>query len=203
MSNRKPARPIGAKISDVQQGVISQNEFAKLNMIGSGGRLELAAPLTDEERRDFEIHVHGDYGSALAFQVKSAMQLVRISVHTLCLRVYFTVRASRLVNDPVFWYFFAYLDPARMRFADPTFLIPSTEFHKYASPSLRNGVWHFILQASMEPISRDRWMPYRVNQADLGKKVMEISKELRTLRTASASATHLHDLGDVVWARMI
>jgi len=58
----------------VQQGVIAQNEFAKLVMIGSGGKIELAAPLTDEERRDFEIHIHGQYGSALAMQVKSALE---------------------------------------------------------------------------------------------------------------------------------
>ena len=67
------------RISDVQQGVVTQNEFAKLVMMGSGGRIELAAPLTDEERRDFEVHVHGRYGSALALQVKSAMELTRMS----------------------------------------------------------------------------------------------------------------------------
>ena len=57
------------RISLVQQGVIAQNEFAKLLMMGSRGLIELAAPLTDEERRDFEIHIHGSYGSALAVQV--------------------------------------------------------------------------------------------------------------------------------------
>ena len=47
------------RISDVQQGVIVQQEFAKLVMMGSKGRAELAPPRTDDERRDYEIHVRG------------------------------------------------------------------------------------------------------------------------------------------------
>src|SRR2546430_14460589 len=66
------------RISLVQQGVIAQNEFAKLLMMGSRGLIELAAPLTDEERRDFEIHIHGSYGSALAVQGKSVTGLGRL-----------------------------------------------------------------------------------------------------------------------------
>src|SRR5436305_1372349 len=118
------ARP-SPRISDVQQGVITQNEFAKLVMMGSHGSLELAAPLTDEERRDFEIHAHGDFGFGLAFQIKSAVQLARLSADALYLRITFSVVVSRLVNDPLFWYFLAYLNPSTMRFQDPTFLIPS------------------------------------------------------------------------------
>src|SRR5712692_1173099 len=46
-------------ISLFQQGLIVQQEFAKLLMLGSGGRIEVAAPLTDDERRDCESHVSG------------------------------------------------------------------------------------------------------------------------------------------------
>src|SRR5205807_9047161 len=111
-------------LSNVQHGVIAQNEFAKYLMMGSGGRIELAAPLTDEERRDYEIHVHGQYGSALASQVKSALQLPSLCAKARYRQSVVNGRVSRLVSDPVFWYFLAYLDPKRMRFADPTFLIP-------------------------------------------------------------------------------
>src|SRR5919201_5940136 len=72
---RMPSPRPSSKISVVQQGIIAQNEFAKLLMIRSGGRIELAAPLTDDERRDFEIHVRGQYGWALAMQVKSALEV--------------------------------------------------------------------------------------------------------------------------------
>ncbi len=38
-----------------------------------------------------------------------------------------------------------------MGLADPTFLVPSTDFHKLAAPILRDGVWRFSMAASMEP----------------------------------------------------
>src|SRR5207253_7871541 len=64
-------------ISMVQQGLIVQQEFAKYLMLGSGGLIEVAAPLTDDERRDYEIHVHGQYGFGLAAQMKSVRNLRR------------------------------------------------------------------------------------------------------------------------------
>jgi hypothetical protein len=165
-----------ARISLVQQGIIAQNEFAKLLMMGSRGLIELAAPLTDEERRDFEVHLHGMFGSALAVQVKSVMQLAHLSRNARYLRTRITVRASRLVSDPLFWYFFAFLDPKTMRFADPTFLVPSLLMHEAANPTRRGGFWNFTFEASMEPGSHDRWVPNRVNTLDLGKRAVAIMK---------------------------
>src|SRR2546426_9360979 len=117
--------PRRIRISLIQQGVIAQNEFAKLLMMGARGLIELAAPLTDEERRDFEVHLHGIFGSALAVQVKSVMELARLSKNVRGLHCQFTVRAARVVNDPLFWDFFACLDRKTMRLANPTFLGPS------------------------------------------------------------------------------
>jgi len=200
MGNQERSRGGASKISDVQQGVVTQNEFAKLVTMGSGGRIEVAAPLTDEERRDFEVHVHGGYGSALALQVKSAMQLTRLSVNALYLRVYFTVRASRVVNAPMYWYFLAYFNPSTMRFQDPTFLVPSQFFHEHASPKKKDDEWHFIFQASMEPGSHDQWEPYRVSQLALGKKVIQVIGDLRKLR-GSHDASHLLQVPELIWAR--
>ena len=173
------------RISLVQQGVIAQNEFAKLLMMGSRGLIELAAPLTDEERRDFEIHIHGSYGSALAVQVKSVTELVRLSKNVRGLHCQFTVRAFRVVNDPLFWYFFACLDRQTMRFVDPTFLVPSNIVHQQASPVKTGAFWEFTVQASMEPGSNDRWTPYRVNTLDLGKKALAIMRRPRRVIPAS------------------
>jgi hypothetical protein len=183
------------RISLVQQGVIVQNEFAKLLMMGSRGLIELAAPLTDEERRDFEIHIHGSYGSALAVQVKSVMALIRLSKHVRGLHCQFTVRATRVVNDPSFWYFFAFLDPKTMRFADPTFLVPSHIVHQQASPVKTGEFWEFTIQASMELVSADRWAPYRVNTIDLGKTALAIMRRERP----GESASRLLALPDVLW----
>jgi len=200
VTGRRPA----SKISDVQQGIIAQNEFAKLVMIGSKGKIELAAPLTDEERRDFEIHVHGQYGSSLAMQVKSALETGTLGggkAHYL--RIHFDVRASRLVSDPRFWYFCAFLNPATMRFSDPTFLIPSEEFHRHANPSRKGDMWHFTLEASMEAESHDRWIPYRVNQRELGKKVMAITRDLVKAGSSLQAASELLEMPGMIWARKV
>lgn len=203
MSEKDRARPIGGLISDVQQGVIGQNEFAKLVMIGTGGGMELAAPLTDEERRDFEVHVRGKIGSALAFQVKTALELANLGGDARYLRIRFSVLARRLVNDPLFQYFLAYLNPATMRFQDPLFVIPSEEFHRHANPRKVGDKWDFTFEGSMEPESNDRWVPFRVGQLELGKKLMSISNELSRLSAVSADAMRLLDLPGLVWARQI
>lgn len=189
--------PRRIRISLVQQGVIAQNEFAKLLMMGARGLIELAAPLTDEERRDFEVHLHGIFGSALAVQVKSVLELAYLSRNSRYLRTRFSVRASRLVSDPLFWYFFAFLDPKTMRFADPTFLVPSLQMHEAANPTRSGGFWNFTFEASMEPGSHDRWVPYRVNTLDLGKRAMAIMRRQRV----GAEASRLLALPDMVWVR--
>jgi hypothetical protein len=166
-------------LSSIQQGLIVQDEYAKFLMMGSGGRIELAAPMSDDERRDYEIHVRGHYGLGLASQVKSAMSLQEMSKNVRYLYIPFDVRANRLVSSPFYWYFFAYLDPKLMGLADPTFLIPSKDFHEMAAPRLRNGVWYFTMAASMEPKSRDKWHRYRVRTIDLGPRVLEILADLQ------------------------
>ena len=128
------------RISSVQQGLIVEREFAKFLMMGSAGAIELAAPVSDDERRDYEIHVRGQYGVGVACQVKSAASLHRMSKNVRYLNIFFDVRADRLVNSPFYWYFFGYLDLELMGLADPTFLVPSTDFHKLAAPILRDGV---------------------------------------------------------------
>lgn len=167
------------RLSSVQQGLIVEREFAKFLMMGSDGRIELAAPVSDDERRDYEIHVRGQYGVGVACQVKSAATLHHMSKNVRHLNIFFDVRADRLVNSPFYWYFFAYLDLELMGLADPTFLVPSTDFHKLAAPILRDGVWRFSMAANMEPTSRDRWNRYRVRTLDLGRALLEINKDVQ------------------------
>lgn len=174
------ARRLSQRISTIQQGLIVEYDFAKFLMMGTGGRIELARPMTDDERRDYEIHIRGQYGLGLACQAKSTMSLPRISgSQTRYLRIYFDVTADRLVNSPYFWYFLAYLDSKAMGLADPVFLVPSEDFHRLAAPVLRDGVWRFSMSASMAPGSRDQWRRYRVGTLELGQRVMEISKGLK------------------------
>ena len=181
-------------LSTIQQGLIAQYEYAKFLMLGSGGLLEVAAPMTDDERRDYEIHRRGGYGVDLANQIKSSTRLHRMSKNARYLYIHFDVRADRLVSSPFFWYFFAFLDPKLMGLADPTYLIPSKDFHEMAAPHLRNGVWYFTMAASMEPKARDKWHPYRVNTLDLGEKVLDVIADLERRRVPEDQASALLSL---------
>ena len=186
-------------LSSIQQGLIAQYEYAKFLMLGSGGLLELAAPMTDDERRDYEIHLRGRYGVGLANQIKSSTRLHRMSKNVRYLYIHFDVRDDRLVSSPFFWYFFAFLDPNLMGLADPTYLIPSKDFHEMAAPRLRNGVWYFTMAASMEPKARDKWHPYRVRTVDLGGRVLQILADLKKARLTPPSG--LFTMPDVVLLR--
>jgi hypothetical protein len=176
------------RISFVQQGLIVQHEFAKLVMMGSKGRIELAPPLTDDERRDWELHVRGQFGFGLAVQVKSTMHLQRHGRGPLLLHCFFQVPVKHLITSPLFYYFIAYLDPKLMGLADPVFLIPSTVFHKHATPTRRGAYMQFTFFGSMAATSRDRWRRYQVNPLDLGEKVLEIVADLRRKRIAVGQA---------------
>jgi hypothetical protein len=187
-------------LTKVQQGLIAQQEFAKLLMMGSHGRIEVAAPLTDDERRDFEIHVRGQYGFGLAIQVKSTTTLRRQGGFAHYLHSYFLVRATRLVNNSLYWYFIGYLDPKLMRFVDPVFLIPSQDFHAHASPRRSGAFWYFTFVASLKPNSRDHWSQYQVDTTELGEHVLKVIQELRRRGDlAKESAKLLHDPA-YVWA---
>jgi len=189
------------RISSVQQGLITENEFAKFLMVGSGGKIELARPMSDDEARDYEIHIRGKYGMGFACQVKSAMSLHRMSKNARYINIFFDIPVERLVNSPFYWYFVAYLDPNSMGLADPTFLIPSDDFHRLAAPIQRGGKWRFSMAASMEAKSRDRWNRYRVGTLELGERVLEISRDLSKLHPAARLPAGLLTIPDVLVVR--
>jgi len=189
-------------ISLVQQGLIVQQEFAKLLMLGSGGRIEVAAPLTDDERRDYEIHVHGQYGFGLAFQVKSARNLRRNrGGKALYMHCMFPVRATRLVSNPYYWYFIARLDIKLMRFTDPVFLIPSTVLHKIGDPQRKGAFVWFVISPNMGNHSRDKWKPYRIDPLQLGKHLLKIMNDLKKQHSQAGSLVELPTDGDVLIVR--
>ncbi len=188
-------------LSTTQQGLIGQQEFAKLLMLGTDGELEVTWSLTDDERRDLETHVHGEFGRSLAIQVKSTTYLEH-RWKARHLAIHFPVREDRLTDHPLFWYFFAYLDRETMAFADPAFLVPSGEVHAHASPKLRGDTWSFLFAASLEPTSRDRWRDFRVAPRAVGPRVLDILKKSRRVRVPAAAATRRVLLPpETVWVR--
>ena len=189
------ARRDNVALSKVQQGVIGQLEAAKLMMMGSGGKLEVAAPYSDDERRDQEIHARGQFGKAMALQMKTTMRLVRQG-RTYRISFVSNVRRERIISHPLFWYLFAYLDPKTMAFGDPMFLVPSAAVH--ASLKRRQGQTYLAFHASMGPKTHDQWVQYRVHPAELGKRVLQV---LNTRgRLPKAELLTIPALGsDIIW----
>lgn len=116
-------------------------------MLGSDGQIEASRPVTDDERRDVETHIRGEFIAGLIFQMKSTtyfdhrFKARRLSIH-------FAVEKDRLISHPLFWYCFAYLDVEAMAFADPVFVVPSIDVHEHAAPQLRGGTWSTSALAS-------------------------------------------------------
>lgn len=52
-------------VTFTQQGIITQCELAKILIITSDGLLDVAFPLTDDDRRDMEIHLRGKFARSM------------------------------------------------------------------------------------------------------------------------------------------
>lgn len=184
-------------ISFTQQGIITQYELAKILIITSDGVLEVAFPLTDDDRRDMEVHLHGKFAGYRAFQVKSTLHLAhRFKAYQLSM--FFSVPKDRLISHPDFWYFFGYFDLKAMTFANPVFIVPSAEVHSHASPRLDGDRWTFNFSASLDPSSQDRWVPSRVQTHEVGRRVLEIFANEQVRRGASPLPAALAELDGLV-----
>ena len=160
-----------------QQGMISQNEFAKFAMLGSNGEIELNPPLTDDDGRDFEVHRRRQFGRGLSIQVKSAMRL-RVHGRVRHLKVDARYPKNRLHGSPFLWNFFAHMDPDRMEFSSPCFLIPSLIFHRRLRPRLVGHLAYYAFEASMSPTSQDMWSRYQVESRHIGRRLLQILSQI-------------------------
>ncbi len=189
-------------ISNVQKGVIGEQELAKLVVLGTDGLLEIGVPLTDDERRDREVHRRGDFTLRVAIQAKTTLALRRVPRGiTPLVSIRFTIVKARVWSDPRFLYFFGRLDRARMFYEDPVFLVPSDAVHRHASPALRGDIWHFTFSASMGAASHDRWVPYRVSPLQVGQRLLEIMQELLAAEPAEAPMARLRRVPGLLWIR--
>jgi hypothetical protein len=188
-------------ITTTQQGTIAQWEIMKLLMLGSDGELEVTAPVTDDERRDMETHIRGQFGHSLVFQAKSTTRVEhRWKARTL--DIFFPVAKDRLISHPLFWYFFGYLDLIAMGFGEPVFVVPSDEVHKHASPHLERDIWRFKFAASLEPDSRDHWRNYQVSTREVGRHVLDLLKTLpEKLKVSPSEAASFTAPTDILWVK--
>ena len=184
-------------ITFTQQGIITQCELAKILIITSDGLLEVALPLTDDDRRDMEIHMRGKFARNIAFQVKSTLHLEhRFKAYQLSM--FFSVRKEKLISHPNFWYFFGYFDLKAMAFANPVFIVPSAEVHSHAAPHLDGDRWTFNFAASLDPDSQDHWVPFRVQTYEVGKRVLDIFGNEQVGRATSPLPANLAELDGLV-----
>jgi len=184
-------------ISFTQQGVVTQYALAIILIVTSDGRLEVAIPVTDDDRRDMEIHLRGKFARNIAFQVKSTLHLEhRFKAYQLSM--FFSVPKDRLISHPNFWYFFGYFDMKAMAFANPVFVVPSAEVHSHAAPRLDGDRWTFNFSASLDPASQDHWVPFRVQTHEVGSRVLEIFGNEQVRRDASPLPAALAELDGLV-----
>jgi hypothetical protein len=188
-------------ISFVQQGIVAQFEFANIVTLGTAGRLEVAAPLSDDERRDFEIHIKGDYARGLAIQVKSARHLVSRGGNNY-LNIRFAVANARVVKHPRFWYFFAHLDFRKMSFTEPVYLVPSAIVHAHARP-MAGSMSEFLFNANLSTHSTDKWTPYRLSISEVGPAVLRVISGLSVALPASAQVSKLTAVPGMVWVKQL
>jgi len=160
-------------VSNVQFSRFTESEVGKLFTFGGKGALEVVWPASDDERRDLEAHLKEVFGVSLATQVKARHVLVRRN-RASQLWIRFDEKKERLVSDPLFWYFFGYMDLAAMAFQAPIFLVPSAVVHAQADPRAHGDRVRFTFAASMDPRSRDQWGPYACQPGEAADRVIRI-----------------------------
>jgi len=186
-------------ITNTQQGVITEAEFAKIVILTSNGRLIPTRALADDDRRDFEIHIRRHFGESLAMQLKSAKRL-RLHGRSLMLQINFRVKAP-LISDPRLLYFLAHFDVKIRTFTDPVFLVPSPFFHKHALHGVGHGAIQLQFKASMEPDANDMWAQWALPQAELEPRILKILNGLPDQPRLDPRVEQLIPMSGIVWLR--
>ena len=184
-------------ISFTQQGIVTQYELAKILIITSSGVLEVYLPLTDDDRRDMEIHIRGKFARSVALQVKSTTHLAH-EFKAYHLSMFFSVPKDKLISHPNFWYYFGYFDMNAMAYKDPVFIVPSEEVHKHAAPHLDGDRWTFNFSASLDPASQDHWVPWRTATHEVGLRVLDIFGAEKVSRGSSPLPAEMAGLDGIV-----
>ena len=184
-------------ISFTQQGVVTQYALAIILIVTSDGLLEVAIPVTDDDRRDMEIHLRGKFAQSIALQVKSTTHLEhRFKAYQLSM--FFSVPKDKLISHPNFKYFFGHFDMKAMAYTDPVFIVPSEEVHTHAAPHLDGDRWTFNFSASLDPASQDHWVPFRVPTQKVGLRLLDIFGREQVGRSASPLPPELAALDGIV-----
>jgi hypothetical protein len=89
----------------------------------------------------------------------------------------FELPLANQVDDPNYWYVFAYLDLSAQRLNEWLFLVPSRVVHAHRRREVRGGGPLFTFQASMEGAAHDQWTEYRLRPEELGERLVELIRK--------------------------
>jgi hypothetical protein len=184
-------------ITNVQQGVITEAEFAKICILTSNGRLIPTRALADDDRRDFEIHIRRHFGESLAVQLKTAKHL-HLHGRSRMLQISFREKAP-LISDPRLLYFLAHFDIKARGFTDPVFLVPSRFFHTHALDGVGRGAIQLRFDASMEPNAKGMWAQWALPQAELGGRVLDMLNVKPGQSRLDPKVEQLIAMSGIVW----
>jgi hypothetical protein len=160
----------------IPKGLLGEQEFYKTVLLDSRWTMEPHRPNPDSEGIDFYIHLSGNPANLLCWQIKTIFALyLQHRVHRAVFNLAF--RPDHLFTHPRMWYFLAYFDEAVRTFRDPVFLIPATLLHARMRPFGKDHV-QTVVNASLEPDSRDEWVPYRTSIHGIAKRIEEIFANL-------------------------
>jgi hypothetical protein len=176
-------------LSAIQKGAIGQFVFLAAALVTGRGQIEVYTPAADNEGRDAEVRRHLRRLAGIGIQVKIAFSPSKTGGRRNYLAVTFSIKKTRIRNDPRLWYFIGLYDERELRLQDPVFLIPSAVLHRLARRGKSRRGIDFDVVANLSPSSRDQWSPYRIALADLGKRLLEIVD--KTGLMASSVQAHL------------
>lgn len=161
--------PLAMTFTPDQMGTIGENEFWKLAVLQTGGRVVPHHLVPDDDRVDFLVFPRGSYEPTFLFQVKTTARVVLHRRRKIIL-IKITAKEKRVITNPHYWYFAAWFNRPTMQLGNPSFLIPSEYLHRTGRRDGKGGVI-FDIAASIEQSAHDRWVPFRTSPAELGPRI--------------------------------
>ena len=158
------------RIDSARFGKAVEHLVASSCILASDGELNVSTALVDDEGGDMVFH-RRDGSATLAVQVKSRATDAR----TITRGTFLTDVRSQTFRPRRDLYFLGVVVDPQQAAIPVAWLIPSTVLAERVAPN-RRGRMRFA--ASLKPGSRDRWRPYRLEQARLPARVLEILAEL-------------------------
>lgn len=163
-------------LTETAEGIAGQLLVAAAAMLGSHGVVKAGFPVVDDEGRDVELHLGGEFPGTFAVQVKTTIRLYRAGQRWV-MRVRVWLLPENVISHGCYWYLFAYVDRSLTSLGPYLFLVPSPVVHDRLRKRGAGGLRSLSFAASMEPQSHDQWARYRLTPGELGERLVELMRQ--------------------------